>query len=492
VYFAPLLLFLRLAALERDLLEAAQHSLVQRRTSQLLVGRPAHPFDARRHSELLVNEYGRLLSGHGSRVRFAEANRDYALCSTYSAVLPVPGDVSDAMLRHAARFRVRARLPVLSYVHSATGAVLLRSGQPLVGLSQKRCVQDERLVASWTHATGRANGRLLIVDARPSTSALANTMIGAGVERLECYTGSERVYLRLENIHVVREAHDRLAALVKEGGACMASAAWNALEAECTWLEHIRLLLEGTGRIVNALCAGQHVLVHCSDGWDRTTQLCSLAALCIDPFYRSREGFERLIAKDWLAQGHRFADRRGFDAGDLESEEDARSGFFAQLLHTPGGSQRCPVFLQFIEACVQLLRQHPLHFASGFDDGFLHSLVAEAYGEGLLRTSRFYGNCEADRADAIATGSLNGNALVSDSPDNGLSASASTTASTTAATATPASIATSLGEKALVTAIAEAVNDPGIVRLDYETGTIIPSAERSKMILWPALYQRFT
>ena len=36
---------------------------------------------------------------------------------------------------------------------------------------------------------------------------------------------------------------------------------------------------------------GASVLVHCSDGWDRTAQTCSLATLMIDPFYRTLHGF---------------------------------------------------------------------------------------------------------------------------------------------------------------------------------------------------------
>lgn len=33
------------------------------------------------------------------------------------------------------------------------------------------------------------------------------------------------------------------------------------------------------------------VLVHCSDGWDRTSQVCSLGALLLDPYYRTIKGF---------------------------------------------------------------------------------------------------------------------------------------------------------------------------------------------------------
>ena len=49
------------------------------------------------------------------------------------------------------------------------------------------------------------------------------------------------------------------------------------------------------------------ILVHCSDGWDRTSQLTSLAMLMLDPYYRTIRGFEVLIEKEWLSFGHKFA-----------------------------------------------------------------------------------------------------------------------------------------------------------------------------------------
>lgn len=35
---------------------------------------------------------------------------------------------------------------------------------------------------------------------------------------------------------------------------------------------------------------GVSVLVHCSDGWDRTAQACSVACILLDPFYRTIKG----------------------------------------------------------------------------------------------------------------------------------------------------------------------------------------------------------
>lgn len=50
--------------------------------------------------------------------------------------------------------------------------------------------------------------------------------------------------------------------------------------------------LKGASEIAGYLDSGDPVLVHCSDGWDRTSQLVSLAQLLIDPYYRTIDGFQ--------------------------------------------------------------------------------------------------------------------------------------------------------------------------------------------------------
>jgi myotubularin-related protein 6/7/8 len=47
------------------------------------------------------------------------------------------------------------------------------------------------------------------------------------------------------------------------------------------------LILNGALEIAANLKKGINILVHCSDGWDRTAQLCALAAIMLDPFYRT-------------------------------------------------------------------------------------------------------------------------------------------------------------------------------------------------------------
>jgi hypothetical protein len=59
------------------------------------------------------------------------------------------------------------------------------------------------------------------------------------------------------------------------------------------WLRQSSLVLSAAVRVVSAVDReGVSVLVHCSDGWDRTSQVCALAQLLMDPYFRTFAGFE--------------------------------------------------------------------------------------------------------------------------------------------------------------------------------------------------------
>lgn len=71
---------------------------------------------------------------------------------------------------------------------------------------------------------------------------------------------------------------------------------------------YIQFVLAGAIQVADKLASGKNsALIHCSDGWDRTAQLTSLALLMLDSFYRTTKGFEVLIEKEWLSFGHKFA-----------------------------------------------------------------------------------------------------------------------------------------------------------------------------------------
>ena len=53
------------------------------------------------------------------------------------------------------------------------------------------------------------------------------------------------------------------------------------------WLQNMSSLLKAATVVVsNNDKEGRPVLVHCSDGWDRTPQVISLSELMLDPYYR--------------------------------------------------------------------------------------------------------------------------------------------------------------------------------------------------------------
>ena len=63
---------------------------------------------------------------------------------------------------------------------------------------------------------------------------------------------------------------------------------WYSSLENTRWLQYLSALLRATYTIVDSInLKSQSVLVHCSDGWDRTTQIVSLSELLLDPYYRT-------------------------------------------------------------------------------------------------------------------------------------------------------------------------------------------------------------
>lgn len=157
-----------------------------------------------------------------------------------------------------------------------------------------------------------AQQRNLIVDARPTVNAYAMQAVGLGSEKMDYYPGAEKAYLGIDNIHVMRKSLDTVIDALKESD--ITSFPPNRqLLAKSNWIKHIANILDGTALIARTVgIMHSHVLIHCSDGWDRTSQLSALSQILLDPYYRTLEGFIVLVEKDWLSFGHMFRHRSGF------------------------------------------------------------------------------------------------------------------------------------------------------------------------------------
>ncbi|EDW28228.1 GL19086 [Drosophila persimilis] len=229
--------------------------------------------------------------------RATKINEAYAVCDSYPAVWAVPKAASDDFLRRVAQFRSRCRLPVLSWMNPRTQATITRCSQPLVGVSGKRNADDETYLSYIMEANAQSD-KLTIMDARPSANAIANKAKGGGYESEDAYKNVEINFLNIHNIHVMRESLRK----VKE--ACFPTtddSKWQSAIDNTLWLKHIRCVLAGAVRIVDKVeTMSTSVVVHCSDGWDRTAQLTALSMLLLDPHYRTVRGFE------CVAEGQQF------------------------------------------------------------------------------------------------------------------------------------------------------------------------------------------
>lgn len=278
------------------------------------------------------------------------------------------------MLRYAGAYRSRQRIPALVYRHPLNNCSITRSSQPTPGITGNRNPQDERLVAAiwstnrgWNPAptpdtanstaeltiengssanssfvgvvdaeavnSGRtiaddlsgstesddnvpkvygAQQRNLIVDARPTVNAYAMQAVGLGSEKMDHYPGAEKAYLGIDNIHVMRKSLNMVIDALKESD--LTSFPPNQqLLAKSHWVKHTANILDGVALIARRVgIMHSHALIHCSDGWDRTSQLSALSQILLDPYYRTMEGFIVLIEKDWLSYGHMFRHRTGF------------------------------------------------------------------------------------------------------------------------------------------------------------------------------------
>ncbi|OXV07615.1 hypothetical protein Egran_04620 [Elaphomyces granulatus] len=459
------------------------------------------------------------IDGLNSSWRISQINADYSFSPTYPALLPVPSAISDNTLNYAGRYRSRARIPVLTYLHPVNNCSITRSSQPLVGVRQNRSIQDEKLLAAIfsTSLTERplanivppnfenespsssqedgpagqgnygitnaealedemvtssrssteekpqiygAQQHNLIVDARPTVNAFAMQAVGLGSENMDNYKFATKAYLGIDNIHVMRDSLNKVIEALKDSDVTPLGPNREQL-AKSGWLKHISGILEGACLIARQVgLQHSHVLIHCSDGWDRTSQLSALSQLCLDPYYRTLEGFMVLVEKDWLSFGHMFRHRsgllnsekwfqienervagdsnRGFDSSGpgkaLENAFLSAKGFFNRdnvsrdsLADSDGELQTydsdvagprkasnparivlterevtkvketSPVFHQFLDATYQLLYQHPTRFE--FNERFLRRLLYHVYS---CQYGTFLYNNEKERFEANA------------------------------------------------------------------------------------------
>lgn len=318
----------------------------------------------------LAEEYKRM-GVPNSNWQLSDANREYKICETYPRELYVPRIASKPIIVGSSKFRSKGRFPVLSYYHQNKEAAICRCSQPLSGFSA-RCLEDEHLLQAISKANP-ANRYMYVVDTRPKLNAIANRAAGKGYENEDNYSNIRFQFVGIENIHVMRSSLQKLLEVNGTKGLSV-NDFYSGLESS-GWLRHIKAVMDAAIFLAKAIMVeNASVLVHCSDGWDRTSQVCSLGSLLLDSYYRTVKGFMVLIEKDWISFGHKFSERCGHLDGDPKEVS--------------------PVFTQFLECVWHLTEQFPQDFE--FNEAFLLQIHEHIHS---CQFGNFLGNCQKEREE---------------------------------------------------------------------------------------------
>lgn len=122
---------------------------------------------------------------------------------------------------------------------------------------------------------------------------------------------------------------------------------------------------------------GETVVLQEAEGRDMCCIVSCLIQLLLDPYFRTINGFQTLIQKDWVSLGHPFSDRFGHVSKKLTTDQGA-------------------LFLLFLDCTWQLLQQFPDYFE--FSETFLTTVWDSVF---LPIFDTFQFNCERDREKAV-------------------------------------------------------------------------------------------
>ena len=335
-------------------------------------------FDEWRHYNIKKEFLRQKVNFNNFTFKLIENNK---LCPTYPEEFCLPFKIKDEEIKLAAEYRIKKRLPVLTYYYHNNSNVnystsIWRSSQASIGITGQKSEEDVKLI---TYIAGE-HKKIKIFDARGQYTAMANRLKGGGGEIIKYYPDvqMEIIHCNIINIHDVRACLESLITKFIYPQREMDQPFKSISESQ--WYDTVASIIKSSMKISDSLKEGWNVLIHCSDGWDRTTQLCAISQIFLDPYYRTLEGFIVLIEKDWLSFGHQIAMRCGLDiSNDINSYPK---------------QEKSPIFLQWLDCMFQLLIQNPFSFE--YNSELLLFLAEEVYN-GKYGTFLF--NKEKDRKD---------------------------------------------------------------------------------------------
>ena len=80
----------------------------------------------------------------------------------------------------------------------------------------------------------------------------------------------------------------------------------------------ISIIIYCCNNIIRSLRRAFSVIIHCSDGWDRTSQVAALVQLMTIEHYRTIEGFAQLFEKEFVRYTHYIKEQATISLSDMD------------------------------------------------------------------------------------------------------------------------------------------------------------------------------
>eukprot|EP00002_Diphylleia_rotans_P013935 TRINITY_DN2714_c0_g1_i12.p1 TRINITY_DN2714_c0_g1~~TRINITY_DN2714_c0_g1_i12.p1 ORF type:complete len:1010 (-),score=157.29 TRINITY_DN2714_c0_g1_i12:251-3280(-) len=258
--------------------------------------------------------------------RITDFNNVWQAVESYPAKLLVPTSFSDARLAAVAKYRVLGRFPILSWFHLSSRGFITRSSEPH-GYPNHRESVDNGSFLKDLQKTLSPGGRLVSVEERGmpqqaqyssvsgSRYVCPHLLDGISVE----ISGFEPLESRAESLS---KLEDMMYAQTEDD-----EFDWMVKWEDTKWPHHQKALLACAIRISALVQQGNGVLLSCYRGYDSSSMASSLAQILLDPFYRTFQGFQVLVEKEWVSMGYPFGVLLGNSLSDLNPPPYAGASF---------------------------------------------------------------------------------------------------------------------------------------------------------------------
>lgn len=277
--------------------------------------------------------------GYSHKWRITDVNSSFQLSMSLPQYFVIPSTLTNADLHKAAPQFNNRRVPTWCYTH-INGISLVRMSS--VDPNTAQLEQEQKMITAIKVAGDQKN---------------SPTVIELGEHCPTCKDVQES-FSKLKKLCLCSTMKDFL----------IQDQMWLSNLDDTKWLQLVSQCLAAANFVSEKICneTRRNIVIKELSGCDFSCLVSSLVQIYLDPYFRTRVGFQALIQREWVKMGHPFQKYL--------------------VLVVQADSEQVPIFLLFLDCVWQLLQQYPSCFE--FTETYLTTMWDTAH-LGLFQTFLF-------------------------------------------------------------------------------------------------------